>query len=117
MQWDFDDIPVTIRLDDGTLFRAGCFAGRFEIDEIGLIQRIWLDEHVWPASNKSCELRRWRKGDPAPGFKTQLFDALVKNLSTSFEEEINECLADIHDWPSVVDERERDRAYYHAQVL
>lgn len=117
MQWEFDDIPVSIRLDDGTLFKTGSFTGYFEINDIGLIDKIVLEEHAWPKSNKSIELRRWKPGTPNPGFRGRLFDALDSTLSKAYEDEINECLAEINGWPTAAEERHRELAIYHQQVL
>lgn len=114
MQFNFEETPISIRTGDGALFQAGMFSGRFEIDDIGLIQRIWLDEHE---GNGSLTLRRWRIGDPAASFSHRLFDALERTLARVWEDEIETTLADIHGWPSAAARIERDRAWHHTRVL
>lgn len=117
MQWEFDDTPISIWIEGQTRFNAGSFAGRFAIDDVGGIEKIWLDEHVWPHEPKgTLELRRWKPG-MKDGFKQRLFDALARSLEKAFEAEINECLADIHGWPTAAEERQRELAIYHQQVL
>ena len=117
MQWEFDDVPITIRLPDGTKVQAGAFDGKFEIDDIGLIETIWLEEHVWPASGKTIELRRWKKGDKAPGFRTFLFDALAETLEKRFEDEIKHCLAEIRQLRTKGEIERADRAWFRQGLL
>lgn len=114
MQWDFEEVPVSLWTEDKALFQAGFFDGSFEIDEIGMIQTITLKEHQ---GNGSITLKRWKQGEPVGGDRDRLFQMLERALSKRYEDKINECLADLHEWPSVVDQREADRAIYHQSVL
>lgn len=115
MQWEFDDVAISIRLDDRSLFKAGSFSGYFTINDIGMIDKIVLDENVWQSNNK-LEIRRWKPG-MKDGFKARLFDALDRTLSKTFKDQINDCLAEINGWPTAAEERQRYLAYFHRQVL
>lgn len=117
MRWNFEEIPLTVRLDEKTVFRTGMFSGSFEVDDIGMIQTIWLDEDAWSKTNNKLELKRWKPGQPAPGFKGRLFDALAATLEEKYEDEINEFLAELHNWPTRGEVERADRAWFRQGLL
>lgn len=84
MRWDFEGIPLTVRIDEKTVVHTGMFSGSFEVDELGVIQTIWIDET--PPNNQRLELKRWKPGQPSPGFKGRLFDALAATLEKRYAE-------------------------------